>query len=101
MKPFLSTVWGHTVRVLLAVGDYLVRVLLAVDQLANVVFFNGSPDETMSAASYRMHRDGRFWGFLMYPINWLFFWQGPNHCYNAYIKELKRTQYPEEYRSKQ
>lgn len=78
--------------------NYIIRVLLALDQLANVVFFNGSPDETMSATSYRMNRDGRFWGFLMYPINWLFFWQGPNHCRNAYLNELARLQYPDEYR---
>ena len=43
--------------------SYFIRVLLALDQLANVVLCNGAPDETMSAASYRMHRDGRFWGF--------------------------------------
>lgn len=55
------------------------------------------PDETMSAASYRMHRDGRFWGFMMPVINLMFFWQGPDHCYNAYKKELTRVQYPDEY----
>lgn len=76
---------------------YIIRVLLAIDQLANVVLCNGSPDETMSAASYRMHRDGRFWGFMMPIIDLMFFWQGPNHCYNAYKKELARVQYPEEY----
>lgn len=76
---------------------YIIRVLLAIDQLANVVLCNGSPDETMSAASYRMHRDGRFWGFMMPVIDLMFFWQGPNHCYNAYKKELARVQYPEEY----
>jgi len=76
---------------------YIIRVLLAIDQLANVVLCNGSPDETMSAASYRMHRDGRFWGFMMPVIDLMFFWQGPKHCYNAYKKELARIQYPEEY----
>lgn len=76
---------------------YIIRVLLAIDQLANVMFCNGSPDETMSAASYRMHRDGRFWGFMMPVIDLMFFWQGTNHCYNAYKKELQRSQYPDEY----
>jgi len=78
-------------------AHYIIRVLLAIDQLANVVLCNGSPDETMSAASYRMHRDGRFWGFMMPVIDLMFFWQGPKHCYNAYKKELARIQYPEEY----
>lgn len=92
---------GHIIQFLRALWDYIVRVLLALDQLANVVFFNGSPDETMSATSYRMNRDGRFWGFLMHPIDLLFFWQGPRHCYNAYKKELARVQYPTEYQDKQ
>lgn len=80
--------------------NYIIRVLLAIDQLLNVVLCNGAPDETMSAASYRMHRDGRFWGFLMPVIDLMFFWQGPNHCFNAYLKELSRTQYPTEYQRK-
>ena len=80
--------------------NYFIRVLLALDQLANVVLCNGEPDETMSAASYRMHRDGRFWGFMMPMIDFLFIWQGPNHCRNAYLKELARVQYPAEYRGK-
>lgn len=78
---------------------YIINVLLGIDQLFNTLI-GGAPDETLSAASYRMNRDGRFWGFLMYPIDWLFFWQGPNHCYNAYVKELNRSQYPPEYASK-
>ena len=78
---------------------YIIGVLLALDQLANVVLCNGSPDETMSAVSYRMHRDGRFWGFMMPVIDLMFWWQGPRHCYNAYRKELARVQYPEEYRT--
>lgn len=82
-------------------AHYVIRTLLAIDQLLNVVICNGSPDETMSAASYRMNRDGRFWGFMMPVIDALFWWQGPNHCRNAYLKEIARTQYPAEYRSKQ
>ena len=80
--------------------NYFIRTLLAIDQLANVVLCNGSPDETMSAASYRMNRDGRFWGFMMRPINWMFLWQGhSDHCYRAYLKEIQRVQYPDEYRT--
>lgn len=80
--------------------SYFIRVLLAIDQLLNVILCNGAPDETMSAASYRMHRDGRFWGFMMPVIDMLFWWQGPQHCYRAYLKELDRTQYPDDYKTK-
>jgi hypothetical protein len=81
-----------------AIGDYIIRTLLAIDQLLNVVICNGSPDETMSAASYRMNRDGRWWGFMMPVIDLMFWWQGPNHCRNAYLKEIARVQFPDEYR---
>ena len=81
--------------------NYIIRVLLAIDQLLNVVICNGSPDETMSAASYRMHRDGHFWGFMMPVIDLMFRWQGyHDHCYRAYLKEIDRTQYPDEYKPK-
>lgn len=81
--------------------NYFIRVLLALDQLANVVLCNGMPDETMSAVSYRMNRDGRFWGFMMPVIDLMFRWQGyPDHCYRAYLKEIARVQYPDEYKTK-
>lgn len=35
---------------------------------------------------------------FMRPIDLLFFWQGPGHCKNAYIKEFARKNYPDEYR---
>jgi len=80
--------------------SYFLRLLLAIDQLFNVLLCNGEPDETMSAASYRMHRGGRWWGWMMPVIDLMFWWQGPNHCRNAYLKELSRAQYPKEYQGK-
>lgn len=57
-------------------------------------------DETLSARAYRAHRDGKILGRVFMPvIDLLFFWQGPNHCRNAYIKEFERKNYPEEYRA--
>ena len=55
-------------------------------------------DETLSARSYRAYRDGKIFGKLtMKPINLLFFWQGPDHCYKAYLKERARKNLPAEY----
>ena len=84
---------------------YGVQVFIAVDQLANALIppLDGTisyADETLSARSYRAHRDGKILGKLTMPvINLLFFWQGPDHCKNAWIKELERKNYPEEYRA--
>lgn len=85
--------------------DYGVQVFIAVDQLCNALIppLDGTisyADETLSARSYRAHRDGKVLGRLTMPvIDLLFFWQGPGHCKNAYIKEFERKNYPDEYRA--
>lgn len=90
-----------TIRLL---RDWWVQVFLALDQLVNVLIppldgTIGYADETLSARAYRAHRDGKILGKLfMRPIDLLFFWQGPGHCRNAYIKEFDRQNYPSEYR---
>lgn len=88
-------------KLLKAYGE---QVFIALDQLANALIppLDGTvsyADETLSARAYRAHRDGKILGKLfMRPIDLLFFWQGPDHCKNAYIKEFERKNYPEEYR---
>jgi hypothetical protein len=85
---------------LLAYGQ---QVFIGVDQLANALIppLDGTvsyADETLSARCYRAHRDGKIFGKLfMRPINLLFWWQGPDHCKNAYTKEFERKNYPSEY----
>lgn len=88
----------------LLLKEWGVQVFLALDQLANVLpppidGTVGYADETLSARCYRAHRDGKMLGkIFMRPIDLLFFWQGPGHCKNAYIKEFSRQNYPSEYR---
>ena len=68
------------------IKDYGVQCFIAFDQLANALRppIDGTlsyADETLSA-----HRDGKIMGKVFMPlIDLLFFWQGPNHCKNAYI----------------
>ena len=84
---------------------YGVQIFIAVDQLLNALIppIDGTlsyADETLSARSYRAHRDGKLFGKITMPvIDLFFFWQGPDHCKNAYIKEFARKNYPEEYRA--
>ena len=91
-------------KILCLIRDYFVQVSLALDQLANALIppidgTIGYADETLSARCYRAHRDGKIFGrIFMPPIDLLFFWQGPNHCRNAYLKEFDRQNYPSEYR---
>ena len=86
-------------------AQYPQQLFIAADQLVNALIppLDGTvswADETLSARCYRAHRDGRILGKLfMRPIDLLFFWQGPGHCRNAYIKEFERKNYPDEYRA--
>lgn len=80
------------------------QLFIAFDQLANVIF--GNPfskqtwaDETMSSRCGRMHHR---WPYKVYRwlIDTLLFgwWQGANHCVNAYKKERTRYHSPPELR---
>lgn len=75
------------------------NLFVALDQLVNAIF-GGWADETISAHAYRLHRDGKPWGWLMAPINVLFVWQAwdMHHCERAYRAELQRLQAPPEVR---
>ena len=90
-------------QVLRLTKAYFEQVFIAADQLVNALIppLDGTisyADETLSARCYRAHRDGKVFGRLfMRPIDLLFFWQGPGHCKNAYIKEFARKNYPSEY----
>ena len=85
--------------------EYGVQCFIAFDQLLNALIppLDGTvsyADETLSARCYRAHRDEKILGKLFMPlIDLMFFWQGPGHCKNAYIKEFERKNYPDEYRN--
>ena len=76
----------------------LTQLFIAVDQLANVLtnpFSNESwADETLSSRCGRLgHRAPyKFWKKVIDAIFHPF--QGPNHCENAYKKELTRYHFP-------
>lgn len=77
--------------------NYILRTLIALDQLINVVICNGEPDETMSSVAWRMEQQGRFWGFMRPLIDWLFSYWGTDHCRNAFEAERHRIQLPTEF----
>lgn len=85
--------------------QYPQQIFIAADQLINTLVppwggTLGYADETLSARCYRAHRDGKLLGKLfMPPIDWLFAWQGPEHCKNAWVKETERRNLPPEYRA--
>jgi len=60
---------------------YLFRLLIAIDQLFNVLLLNGSEDHTISGhVGYRAIVTNKFyWLFLERFINMIFFFH-PDHC---------------------
>lgn len=83
---------------LLAIKRQVFQALIAFDQLLNTIFCNGYADETMSSNAYRMEQKGRISGRILRPfIDSLFFWQD-QHCYKAYLSEVKRHQMPRDLR---
>lgn len=79
-----------------------VQIFIAFDQLVNVLS-NPFSDETWAdeTISSRAGRLGHRYPYKIYKvvIDALFFWQGPNHCVNAYKKERTRYHFPPEMRS--
>lgn len=70
----------------------ILNLLVSLDQfLFSLITLGGSnPDETMSAAAYRLEQAGRVQGKFFRPIiDWIFSWNGDDHCRAAYEAEQK------------
>ncbi len=79
----------------------LLHLLIAIDQLAWVVLTlgNGSPDETISAAAWRMEQQGKIAGRILHPlIDALFRPLERDHCRLSHKSELDGAQLPPAYR---
>ena len=73
---------------------YFLNLLIALDQLANVIL-RGAPDETLSSRAHRMRVKGQpVWGWIAGLIDVLALpWQD-EHCAQAYQNEVSRRQMP-------
>lgn len=79
----------------------ILNLLIALDQLAWVLLTlgHGEPDETISAACYRMEQAGKWQGRVFRPlVDALFRLFEREHCRNAFMAEFKKLQSPGEYR---
>lgn len=73
----------------------ILNLLVALNQFVfSLITFGGSrPDETMSAASWRLEQEGRWQGKVFRPlIDFLFSPLEKEHCYKAYLSEIRRLQ---------
>lgn len=78
----------------------VLNLLIAVDQLAWVLLTlgNGMPDETISAALWRMEGQGKWAGRLFRPVVDALFFFDRHHCLMAYRSERGKQQLPDMYR---
>lgn len=68
-----------------------INLLVALDQMLFCLLTMGrsNPDETMSAAAYRLELAGRMQGRIFRPlIDRLFFFDA-NHCLKSYLAERR------------
>lgn len=70
------------------------HLAIAVDQLLWVLLTlgHGSPDETLSAALWRMQLAGKWQGRVFRPLVDLLFWFDIEHCRTSFDAEMQRTQ---------
>jgi len=71
---------------------YLLRVLVALDILIMTIL-NGERNETLSAASWELYRDGHFFGFWKHIIDWIFAKLGESdHCEKTWKVSINMTE---------
>lgn len=81
----------------------ILNILIAIDQLFWVILTlgHGSPDETISAAAWRLEQEGRFIGKVLRPvIDFLFYFIEKDHCHLSFMDEVKGNQLPDIYYKK-
>lgn len=80
----------------------LLNLLIALDQLAWVVVTlgKGSPDETISAAAWRMEQQGKLAGRVLRPIiDWISRPLERDHCRKSFEAEQRGAHLPAAYRN--
>jgi hypothetical protein len=80
----------------------LLNLLIAIDQLLWVVLTlgKGMPDETISAAAWRLEREGKLAGRVLRPLIDALFWPlKRDHCRLSFEAEIDRRQLPAAYRT--
>jgi hypothetical protein len=84
--------------------DRVLNILVALDQLVFALITLGSsaPDETISAAAWRLESKGKLAGAIFRPlIDALFYPIQKHHCYLAYLAESRGYQQHHDYKDAQ
>lgn len=86
----------------MGIRQRVLNVLIAIDQLAWVLLTlgKGHPDETISAAAWRMEQQGKLAGRILRPLIDALFWPlERDHCRLSFESEVRGAQLPDAYRA--
>lgn len=100
MQLLIAIAWLLLCRFSPEVNRRTLNVLIGLDQFlwVLVTLGHGSPDETISAAMWRMEQQGKLAGRLLRPVIDALFWLlEREHCHKAWLAEVNRQQLPKGY----
>ncbi|TCS94134.1 hypothetical protein EDC36_12056 [Tepidimonas ignava] len=86
----------------MTIQQRILHILIALDQLAWVLLTlgRGHPDETISAAAWRMEQQGKLAGRILRPLIDALFWPlERDHCRLSFESEVRGAQLPDAYRA--
>ena len=77
----------------------ILNLMISFDQFffSLITFGGADPDETMSAAAWRLEKNGKIAGRIFRPIIDTLFFFDDNHCKESYESEVERKQLHSEY----
>jgi hypothetical protein len=78
----------------------ILNLLIAFDQMifSIITLGNAGPDETMSAAAWRLEQSGKLGGRVFRPIIDGIFFFDKDHCQKSYFAEINKTHLHKDYR---
>lgn len=81
----------------------ILNLLISIDQTAFSIITLGKadPDETMSAAAFRLEQEGKWQGKLFRPMIDRIFFFDKFHCRASFESEINRKHLPEVYNKRE
>lgn len=73
--------------------DYILQILVAIDQVFNALL-GGMADETLSSRAYRAEQKGKIFGKFFRPLIDTLLFFDKAHCFGSYLSEKSRKQFP-------
>lgn len=77
--------------------EYILQILISIDQLFNAIL-GGMADETLSSRAWRAEKSNKVFGKIFRPLIDTLMFFDKNHCFGSYLSEISRRQLPLHFR---